>query len=107
MGGLGLTGLESDDLLSASELSDPILCESLSPSQEWLVHKPVLIGRTLLIKRLGEQGQNPAPAQRGHMASWGDWSLQAHNSRSKEQETPLVPEKERGLNRQKRRPVVM
>ena len=60
-----------------------------------MVHKSAVIERILLIKRLREQRQNPA--QRGHMASWGDWSLQAHSSRSR-RETPLVLEEKRGLN---------
>lgn len=81
-GGLGLAGVDWGDLLSAPELSGPILFKSLSASWEWFVHKSALIKKVLLVKRLIEQGQNPGPAQRGHMASWADWSVQAYNSRS-------------------------
>lgn len=49
---MGLAGVVWDDLLSVPELSDPILCKSLSASRERFVHKPALIKRILVIKRL-------------------------------------------------------
>ena len=94
-----MTGLDSDDLLSASELFDPILCKSLSAAQERLFHKSALIRRALLIKRLREQGQTQ-PQPRGVTRLLGVTGVCRHTTPGAA-ETPLVLEKERGLNPQK------